>query len=136
MGPVLLSPGVSISAPRRLPLRTRAAVWLGQATAGLSRQLGRGEGTVIGGRVSLAVDPQALRRLGAGRWIALVSGTNGKTTTTRLLAAALATQGPVVTNPQVSNLPPGIVAGLGRAGPAAAPSIDVYDAWLIPLPAA
>ncbi|MHB8466326.1 MAG: DUF1727 domain-containing protein, partial [Acidimicrobiales bacterium] len=92
----------------------------GLAVAGLSRWLGRGDGTVIGGRVTMLLDRDALAHLGADRWIGLVSGTNGKTTTTRLLTAALATAGPVVTNPQGSNLPPGLVAGLSRAAPGAA----------------
>jgi UDP-N-acetylmuramyl tripeptide synthase len=98
--------------------------------ASLSRLLGRGDGTVIGGRVSLIVDRHALAHLGAGRWTALVSGTNGKTTTTRLLAAALATQGPVVTNPQGSNLPPGLVAGLSRSAPGTTAALEVDEAWV------
>ncbi len=113
-----------------LPLRTRVAARAGSVTAALSRRLGRGDGTVIGGRVSLLVDPGALERLGAGHPVSLVSGTNGKTTTTRLLAAALATSGPVVVNPQGSNLPPGLVAGLATAPPGAAAALEVDEAWL------
>ena len=115
-----------------LPARTRVAARLGLGAAGLSRRLGRGDGTVIGGRLTLLVDPRALRRLGAGRWTALVSGTNGKTTTTRLLTAALSTRWPVVTNPQGSNLPPGLVAGLSRnvGEPAGAAAFEVDEAWL------
>jgi lipid II isoglutaminyl synthase (glutamine-hydrolysing) len=113
-----------------LPARTRLAAHAGSLTAALSRRLGRGEGTVIGGRVSLLVDPDALARLGAGRVVCLVSGTNGKTTTTRLLAAALGTAGPVAVNPQGSNLPPGLVAGLARAAPGAAAALEVDEAWL------
>jgi lipid II isoglutaminyl synthase (glutamine-hydrolysing) len=115
---------------RSLSTRTRLAAQAGGLTAALSRRLGRGEGTVIGGRVSLFVDPDALARLGAGRQVSLVSGTNGKTTTTRLLAAALATAGPVAVNPQGSNLPPGLVAGLARAAPGAAAALEVDEAWL------
>ena len=37
----------------------------------------------------LKLDPSALGKLLAGKRIALVSGTNGKTTTTHFLAAAL-----------------------------------------------
>ena len=120
------------SPPRAAPLpaRTRVAARAGTVAAQVSRRLGRGDGTVIGGRISLLVDPSALAHLGAGRWTALVSGTNGKTTTTRLLTAALATQGAVVTNPQGSNLPPGLVAGLSRAEPGAAASLEVDEAWL------
>jgi UDP-N-acetylmuramyl tripeptide synthase len=116
-----------------VPTRTRVAMQFGAATAGLSRWLGRGDGTVIGGRVTLALDRRALARLGAGQWVALVSGTNGKTTTTRLLTGALATLGPVVTNPQGSNLPPGLVAGLARANRAprhGRAALEVDEAWL------
>jgi len=114
----------------RVPGRATVAAWAGRVTAALSRRLGRGDGTVIGGRVSLLVDPHALAHLGAGRWVGLVSGTNGKTTTTRLLTAALGTIGPVVTNPQGSNLPPGLVAGLSGAAPGAAAALEVDEAWL------
>ena len=114
----------------RVPARTALAVRAGLATAGLSRRLGRGDGTVIGGRVSLLVDGRALARLGAGRWVGLVSGTDGKTTTTRLLTAALGTKGPVVTNPQGSNLPPGIVAGLSRSSAGTPAALEVDEAWL------
>jgi UDP-N-acetylmuramyl tripeptide synthase len=113
-----------------LPTRTRVAAHAGSLTAALSRRLGRGDGTVIGGRVSLLVDPDALARLGAGHRVSLVSGTNGKTTTTRLLAAALGTAGPVVVNPQGSNLPPGLVAGLASAPLGAAAALEVDEAWL------
>jgi hypothetical protein len=42
---------------------TAGAVRAGQAVAGLSRRAGRGSGSIIGGRVTLALDPSALRRL-------------------------------------------------------------------------
>jgi len=64
---------------------------VGVAVAALSRRLGRGGGSVIGGRAILAIDPGAVARLVAGRAVALVSGTNGKTTTTSLLGATMAT---------------------------------------------
>ena len=59
-----------------------------------SRRLKVGSGTVIGGRAGLAVDPELLAHglpaLGRGSLrSAIVSGTNGKTTTTRLLAVGL-----------------------------------------------
>ena len=119
-----------MSPPLPPTARTRLAARAGTFTAEVSRRLGRGEGTVIGGRVSLLVDPGALAHLGAGHRVSLVSGTNGKTTTTRLLAAALGTAGPVAINPQGSNLPPGLVAGLARAEPGAAAALEVDEAWL------
>jgi UDP-N-acetylmuramyl tripeptide synthase len=53
-----------------------------------------------------------LRRAAAGLTAVAVSGTNGKTTTTRFIANALATQGPVVTNTHGANLPNGVTAAL------------------------
>jgi UDP-N-acetylmuramyl tripeptide synthase len=78
-----------------------------------SRVLRRGQGTVAGGRAGLRMDPRLLERLSAGRSVALVSGTNGKTTTTRLLAVAWGADGDgVVSNETGSNMPPGHVAAL------------------------
>jgi lipid II isoglutaminyl synthase (glutamine-hydrolysing) len=78
-----------------------------------SRRLGRGQGTVAGGRAGLRVDPHLLQHLTTGRQVALVTGTNGKTTTTRLLTVALGSGGArVVSNETGSNMPPGHVAAL------------------------
>ncbi|MDQ3896430.1 MAG: MurT ligase domain-containing protein [Actinomycetota bacterium] len=109
-----------------LPLRTRVAALAGRAIADASRLAGAGEGSVIGGRVTLAIDKRALELMAAGHQSAVVSGTNGKTTTTRLLAAALATRGPVNTNSAGANLLPGLVSSLfrGRAGAAVALEVD------------
>jgi UDP-N-acetylmuramyl tripeptide synthase len=49
-----------------------------------------------------------------GRRVVFVSATNGKTTTTKLLAAALRAAGPVVTNASGANMPAGLVAALAR----------------------
>ena len=84
----------------------------GRAAAGLSKLTGRGSGPTIGGRVTLLVDPQALARAAEARELALVSGTNGKTTTRTLLVAALATRHPVVSNGGGANLPTGLTAAL------------------------
>ena len=95
-----------------------------------SRRLGRGGGSVVGGRAILAVDPNALARLSEGRRLALVSGTNGKTTTTSLLRAALSTRGQVATNLLGANLPPGIAAALAAAPGATLGALEVDEAWL------
>ncbi|WP_297653012.1 Mur ligase family protein, partial [Pseudonocardia sp.] len=83
-------------------------------TAQLSQRLGAGGGSIIGGRVTLTLDPAALSRLAAGRQIVLVSGTNGKTTTSHLLAAALRELGTVAHNASGSNMADGAVAALAR----------------------
>jgi len=74
-------------------MRFGLAVATTRAVNATSRWLGRGQGTVAGGRSGLKVDPQLLQHLTAGRDVALVTGTNGKTTTTRLLAVALGAAG-------------------------------------------
>jgi UDP-N-acetylmuramyl tripeptide synthase len=98
----------------------------GRTAAGLSRLTGRGGGTTIGGRVTLLLDPDALREAAAGRALALVSGTNGKTTTRTLLVAALRTRGPVVSNGGGANLPTGLTAALAadRTSPVGVLEVD------------
>jgi UDP-N-acetylmuramyl tripeptide synthase len=72
------------------------------------------------------VDPRLLQHLSADRQVSLVTGTNGKTTTTRLLAVALGTSGDaVVSNETGSNMPPGHVAALaGTHGGRAVLEVD------------
>ncbi len=98
----------------------------------LSRFFGRGSGTVAGGRVGLVVDPHLLAVLAAGRRIALVSGTNGKTTTTRLLTVALG--GPdrpaVASNETGANMPAGHVAALVGAPTAPVCVLEVDEGYL------
>ena len=75
--------------------RAKIAVTAGKAVAAASRAAGRGSGSVIGGRVALKLDPDLLARLAQNLDVVLVSATNGKTTTTRLIAEALRAAGPV-----------------------------------------
>ena len=86
---------------------------------------------MIGGRLTLAIDPRALERLAAGQVVALVTGTNGKTTTTRLLTAAMGTQGPVSTNAAGANLVSGLVSALARH-PAGSAAVLEVDEGLLP----
>jgi UDP-N-acetylmuramyl tripeptide synthase len=110
--------------------RTRLGVVLGAAAGGASRRLRLGGGSVIGGRVQIMVDPDALTALTVGRQVFLVSGTNGKSTTTAFTAAALATTGPVVTNTLGANMPPGLVATLAPAAPGTTAVLEVDEHWL------
>jgi lipid II isoglutaminyl synthase (glutamine-hydrolysing) len=72
-----------------------AALMAGRAAATLSRRLGRGGGTVIAGHVVPRIAPSALqqvtRQLSLGSIV--VSGTNGKTTTSRLVSHILEVAG-------------------------------------------
>jgi UDP-N-acetylmuramyl tripeptide synthase len=113
------------------PLRTRAAIRLGQAVSELSRRAGRGQGSSVGGKVMLALDPQALALVARGHRVAMVSGTNGKTTTTRLLAAALGAEGPVTSNSAGANLLSGLVSTLAGAPAGALGALEV-DEGLLP----
>ncbi len=92
--------------------RAHVAVSVGRAAGGLSRLLGRGSGTAMPGRVALFFAPDLAARLTAGRTVVLVSGTNGKTTTTRYVATALRTQGPVLSNHGGANLRTGVASAL------------------------
>jgi len=97
-----------------LSVRTRFAAALGEATSATSRLLRRGQGAVIGAKVTLALAPRALDELAAGRRAAIVTGTNGKSTTTALLAATCSAAGlKVASNVEGANLRSGIVALLG-----------------------
>jgi UDP-N-acetylmuramyl tripeptide synthase len=84
----------------------------------------------------LAVDPAVLRHLAGGHAVCLVSGTNGKTTTTSLLATALATMGPVVSNLLGANLPTGIATALAAGPKGAHAALEVDEAWLARVAAA
>ena len=114
----------------RRGVRTRVAVGAGGWAAGLSRRLGRGAGGIIGGRVTLALDPQALRHLACGRRTVLVSGTNGKTTTSHLLAALLRTVGPVAHNATGANMPDGAVAALAAHPDAGQAVLEVDELYV------
>jgi UDP-N-acetylmuramyl tripeptide synthase len=91
-------------------LRLSTALGAGRLAGSLSRRFGQGSGVVVRGRVALAVDPHALRLLSAGRRTVIVTGTNGKSTTTRLVAAALG--GDVATNATGANMAPGAITAL------------------------
>lgn len=67
---------------------------------------------MIGGLVAMTLDRSILRQLGMGRRTVVVTGTNGKSTTTRMTAAALGTLGAVATNAEGANMDAGLVAAL------------------------
>ncbi|MEY4039842.1 MAG: hypothetical protein RLZZ52_710 [Actinomycetota bacterium] len=112
------------------PLRTRLAISAGKLAAATSRLAGRGEGMIIGGKVALAVSPHALRDLAQGRVAALVSATNGKTSTTRLLATALSQGGPVASPTTGANMTEGAVWALATGEPGAQAVLEVDEAYL------
>jgi UDP-N-acetylmuramyl tripeptide synthase len=110
-----------------MTVRGRAALAAGSAARWASRVTGRGAGAMIGGLVAAKLDHSVLRQLGVGRRTALVTGTNGKSTTTRMLAAALSTSGPTATNGEGANMDAGLIAALATARDAPLAALEVDE---------
>ncbi|MBO4208989.1 MurT ligase domain-containing protein [Micromonospora echinofusca] len=113
-----------------MPLRAKVASSVSRTAGALSRAAGRGDGSVIGGWLGLKIDPDLLAHLAAGRAIALISGTNGKTTTTRLTTAAVGVLGPVATNSFGANMPTGHTSALAKAGNTPYAVLEVDEHYL------
>jgi len=98
-------------------LRLVFAMAIGRAAGRLSQFLGRG-GSAIPGLIAEKIDPCTIEKLAVGlsRGVVIVTGTNGKTTTTKMLVGILEAEGlSVVTNPTGSNLARGVATHLMRA---------------------
>jgi UDP-N-acetylmuramyl tripeptide synthase len=104
----------SVTGARRFPdVRLGAAIAAAKLTSAGIRRAGRGGGTAAPGLVADRIDPALLTKL-AGRLprgVVVVAGTNGKTTTSRMLADVLEADGVrVVHNRSGSNLVRGVAA--------------------------
>jgi UDP-N-acetylmuramyl tripeptide synthase len=96
-----------------MSVRKTAAVWAGKATGTLSRVTKRGGGTTLPGDVARAIDPRILTKLthDLTRGSVVITGTNGKTTTSRLVTHLLEGVGQrVVSNRAGANLIYGVTA--------------------------
>lgn len=96
------------------PWTAFATPLIGKAVRGASRLLRHG-GSAFPGKIVEQIDPGFLARTLADLpyGVVLVSGTNGKTTTTRMVASMLETLGlKVFTNPTGSNFTRGVVSAL------------------------
>jgi UDP-N-acetylmuramyl tripeptide synthase len=108
-------------------LRVRCAR-LAAGGAQLAARLRGGRASVLPGYVALRVMPDLVSTFLADRPVCFVSGTNGKTTTTSLIAAAL---GPgVATNRDGANLPAGWATALLASTPHAPAVLEVDEAYL------
>lgn len=107
--------------------RGRVALGAGAAARWASRVTGRGAGAMIGGLVAMKLDPSILGQLGSGRRSVVVTGTNGKSTTTRMTAAALATIGPVASNSEGANMDAGLIAALAGSRKATLAALEVDE---------
>jgi UDP-N-acetylmuramyl tripeptide synthase len=96
----------------RAPLAAEIA--LARAAAGLSRLAGAGGGTTMPGKLLWKLDPGAVDRLAARLPLgaALVSATNGKTTTSAMAARILAPVARLAHNRSGANLVSGVASAL------------------------
>lgn len=129
----------------RPPLRAVAAVVAGKVVGTASRRLGRGGGTALPGVVAQQIEPRLAGRLARqlGRGRAIVTGTNGKTTTARMLAEIATAAGAApVHNRSGSNLMRGIgatllaAAGLDGRIPRAGARCGIFEVDEATVPAA
>jgi len=107
-------------------LRTLLAIAAGRLVAVVSRIL-KGGGTSLPGYIALKIDPQLLHHLSSHyKKVIIITGTNGKTTTTNLLAGILQAAGfRVVHNSAGANMPAGVTTALlGRPGDIAVLEVD------------
>lgn len=96
--------------PRTSP-RLRLAFAGGRIARWATRMTGRaGDGVHSRGTAICAIDPHAIERLAAGRRTVIVTGGNGKTTTSHLLARALGDD--VAHNATGANMQSGVVTAL------------------------
>ena len=94
-------------------LRDRVALLAGRAAGASTRRLGRGGGTALPGLVAGAIASDLVRSLAESlpHGVVTVTGTNGKTTTSHLLAAILTEAGyEPLANRSGSNLERGLLA--------------------------
>ena len=112
----------------------RLKLALARLARAMSRRLGRGGGTTLPGRLLLRLDKHAIGRLGRRLdATALLSATNGKTTTASMIAGILERGGrPVVRNAAGSNMHWGIATALIDAGREGSELglFEVDEAWL------
>ena len=102
-----------------------------RALGALSRALGKGNGVIVAGRLILKLAPNAVEKLSANKRVVLISGTNGKSTTAKLIAEALRTKYSVAHNHTGANLFAGVAAALG-ADPDAEVAVLEVDELVLP----
>jgi UDP-N-acetylmuramyl tripeptide synthase len=114
----------------RLPLA--AELLVARAVGRLSRLARRGGGTTIPGKLLFKLDPEAVDRLAARlpRGSALMSATNGKTTSATMAAAILSRRFPLAHNRSGANLMSGIASTLVSAEGAELGLFEVDEAAL------
>ena len=104
-----------------------------RAVGGLARRAGRGGGTSLPGKVLMALEPQAISELAARlpQGSLVVSATNGKTTTTAMIASVLERAGiSLVHNRAGANMAGGVASTLlsaARGGDAISGDLGLFE---------
>ncbi|HSC92361.1 MAG TPA: MurT ligase domain-containing protein [Gaiellaceae bacterium] len=116
----------------RVPVPLSLEVAAARAAGSLSRLAGRGGGTTLPGKLLWKLDPGAIDRLAARlpRGTALVSATNGKTTTASMVAEILRGRVRVAHNSSGANLVSGVASTLLEARDAELGLLEVDEAAL------
>ena len=115
----------------KLDVRGELAVLGARAAAWASRVSGKGSGGMIGGRVASKIDSGILPKLARGKTSVIVTGTNGKSTTTKMINAALATRGAVAWNSNGDNMLDGVTAAMIAQARAPYASLEVDEMWTL-----
>ena len=99
------------------PMRLALELALARSVGRLSRLAGRGGGTTIPGKILATIDPGSVSTLAARlpRGTAAISATNGKTTTTALVAAIVGKRVRLAHNGSGANLVSGVASTLIEA---------------------
>lgn len=107
-------------------MKLRLIILLANGLGWLSRATRRGSGVMLTGRMILKLEPKAAEILSRNRRVILISGTNGKTTSTALIHAAISTSYKAVTNFTGANLFAGVATALSqnRSAPIAVLEVD------------
>jgi UDP-N-acetylmuramyl tripeptide synthase len=115
-----------------MPLPLSAEIAAARAVGRLSRLARRGGGTTFPGKLLTYLDPTAIERLAARlpRGTALVSATNGKTTTTAMVAKILEGKVRLAHNAAGANLLSGVASTLLAAEDAELGLLEVDEAAL------
>jgi len=93
-------------------VRLKLSILIAKLAGTLSIRLLRKSGETIPGRVLLALYPRAISILSQNRKIICISGTNGKTSTTKAIVEIISKLGSVTTSPSGSNLDRGVATAL------------------------
>src|SRR5437667_1205126 len=116
----------------RLPVPLAAEIVAARAAGRLSRLAGAGGGTTVPGKLLWKLDPRAVDRLAARLTLgsALISATNGKTTTAGMAAQVLRSRVRLAHNSSGANLVSGVASALLDADGAELGLFEVDEAAL------